>query len=128
MQTNIFQQIEEKYKEKYYKLSDIPPVGTKVVYFPAYDGMIYALYDGAYEQYHFHPGDIMTIKRTKKDDIEVNTVYVQENDCVFTPAELVPVQYVDETDRKKVQEEFQRKLQEKIERENNDTPNTSFPE
>lgn len=88
-----------KYRDSFFKLRDTPPVGMLVMYYPSYDAMIYLIHDGAYANYHFKPGDIMTIKKVTKDS-PCNTVYVKENTYLFSPAELIPAYLVEEKDRK----------------------------
>ena len=109
-------QIEQKYKEKFFDLHSFPEIGKKVIYLPSYDSMIYALHDGAYESYKFTPGDALTIKWVEKDP-QCNSVFVDENECTLSPAELVPADFVDEADIKTIKEIYQQKLREKIEKE-----------
>jgi hypothetical protein len=83
----------------FFKLKDFPPVGMLVVYYPFYDSMIYSIHDAVYVNYHFKPGDIMTVKKVEKHS-RYNIVYVKENRCLFSPAELIPAYLVEEKDRK----------------------------
>ena len=111
-------QIENKYKELYFNLEDRPPVGEKVVYMPSYDAMIYLLYGDYYKQYLCEPGDIFTVKKvSEKNHTTHNLVYVKENKYFFSPAELIPADFVDEKDIKTIKEIYQQKLVEKIEKE-----------
>ncbi|MFH1231819.1 MAG: hypothetical protein V1709_10025 [Planctomycetota bacterium] len=101
----------KKYRDKFFKLKEIPPIGMLVVYYPSYDTMIYLIHDGAYANYRFKPGDIMTIKKVEKH-LRYNIIYVKENKCLFTPAELIPAYLVEEQDRKELVRIF--KLKNKV--------------
>lgn len=122
MKDQAFRQIDEKYSNNRFSFNELPPVEMKVVYLPSYDGMIYMLHDGAYEDLHFQPGDIMVIKKLEKVHPDHYSVFVKENNCIFSPAELVPAEYVDEVDIKIIKEIYQQKLKEKLEKEKEENP------
>lgn len=110
-----YSRIVEKYSNQFYKLTDLPLIGVKVVYLPKYDSMIYNLHDGAYDYFQFSPGDYMTIKKLFKQYPKDNflCVKVSENNSIFTPAHFIPVNEFDQNDLRTIQEIFEVK---KIER------------
>lgn len=114
-QKDIYQDIFNKYEYLRFKIQDVPIIGSEIVYLPAWDSMIYALYDNAYEYFKFSPGDFMTVKETKvnESDKRINQVFVLENKCIFSPAELIHSKLIKINDIVSIRKIFDQKLIEK---------------
>jgi len=97
----MLSQIRKKYEKHFFGFKERIQKGTKVVYMPGHHGFIYMYYEGDYVRFTFKPGDLMTVKLVRKDE-PCNSVYVQENRCIFSPNELLPADIVDKEDIKKV--------------------------
>jgi hypothetical protein len=98
---DVISQISNKYDKYYFALNEKIKKGTKVVYIPDHHSFIYMYYEGDYVRFKFKPGDIMTVKKVKKDE-PCNSVYMNENECIFSPNELLQVELVDKEDIKKI--------------------------
>lgn len=83
--------------------------------------MIYALHDNAYEYFKFSPGDIMTVNEVKIDKLgeKINCVFVSENKCTFSSAELIRSKLIEINDIMSIKKIFDKKLIEKIKTGNN---------
>jgi hypothetical protein len=112
----VFRDIRIKYKDYFPSLNDLMDIGSEVIYFPEWNGMIYALYDNTYDYFKFKPGDVMTIKEVKqiRPGQTYHPILVEENNCTFTPAEFVPKERVSENDIQLVKQIFEEKYKEKL--------------